>query len=170
MTNQTTFWGKTRYNNNLLKHSYCHYLRKFLSRNRQEFLYWELKEGACTGTEAINECESEDQNSFDGDSTILAINTDNSDTESDVEGTNPKLLLDIDDRTLIEYKISKAGENKQETDSHTNKNTSLSVATKHHATHKETVKINWIRKVQSQVTAKMYLQIFQKQSKHYMIH
>ena len=51
-----------------------------------------------------NECESEGENSFDGDSSVLAIYSDNSDTEtSDVGETSLKLLFDTDDMTVTEY-------------------------------------------------------------------
>ena len=103
----------------------------------------ELKEGASTETGENNECESEDVISFDGESTVLAINSDNSDIEtSDMGETSPKLLLDTDDTTVTEYNNSKASENKQETDCHTNETTSLSGATKPHATSKETIQLN----------------------------
>ena len=103
----------------------------------------ELKEGASIETGENNECESEDEISFDGDATVLAINSDNSDIEtSDMGETSPKLLLDTDDTTVTEYNNSKASENKQKTDCHTNETTSLSGATKHHATSKETIQLN----------------------------
>ena len=150
LTNQMT-WRTNLYNNNILKHSYCQYSGNFYQEwCEKEFpklkaLVEELKQAAtCSAeTEENNECESEDENSFDGDSTVLAINSDNSGIETnDMGETSPKLLLDTDDTTVTEYNNLKASENKQETDCHTNETTSLGDATKHHATSKETIKLN----------------------------